>query len=289
MFSVITFLTMGCGNSAKNKLEQCLKITNNLIEGTHRSGGAYGEAKFLFDKNNCKSVYVTYTALSYYGNEDAKINNMELQEGGPDNTYKIVGDYVVDGGSGQGARFLFLNFEDEKPNTILIQVSGANNSWAHYANITLSKENFLRIKKILSIKGDFPSTPNASSDNIEVKEKSIESVSKKSNDFTKNNKTKRELLQGKWQSMDDSSNYLIFDSKLRKELGNGMNNWEIETYVLSDRCLNNSDLEAISEVESESYIYCVKSDMCWYIVNLDSENLVLSYVGRGNTLKYKRV
>ena len=289
MLIVISCFTIGCGNSARTKLEQCLKITGNrFLGGTHRSGGAYGEANFLFDKNG-ESVYVAYSALSYSENEDAKLENMQLKEGGPDNTYIIVADYVVDGGSGQGARFRFCSFEDVKPNTILIQVTGANDSWAHYDNITYSKEDFLRIKKILSIKGDFSPTPTPSSDNIVVKEKSVDTASKKLNNLTKNNKTMRELLQGKWQSLDDTSNYLIFDSKQRKEIANGMNNWEIETYVLSDKCLNSADLEAISEVESDRYISCAKSDMCWYIVSLDSENLELSYVGRGNTLKYKRI
>ena len=146
---IFTYSIVSCSNAATSKLSECLKITGQtFLGGTHRSGGFYGESNFVFDKSG-ESVYVSYSALDYYEKEEVELENMELKEGGPDNTYRIVGDYVVDGGSAQGAKFEFCNFEDEKPNTILIQVTGANDSWAHYDNITLSKENFDQIKKIL--------------------------------------------------------------------------------------------------------------------------------------------
>ena len=34
---------------------------------------------------------------------------------------------------------------------------------------------------------------------------------------------------------------------------------------------------------------CKESDLCWYIVYLNKDFLTLSYIGRGNTLEYKRV
>jgi hypothetical protein len=147
---IISIFTVGCGDSARTKLEECLKITGDKFKGgTHRSGEAYGEA-YIEIAENGKSGYASFNALDYSGEEDAEISNIELKEGGPDNTYKIVGDWIVDGAKEQCARFCFCCFEDEIPNTILIQITGAKNSWAHYKNITLSKEKYLQIKKILT-------------------------------------------------------------------------------------------------------------------------------------------
>jgi hypothetical protein len=168
---LLFILFSSCKNEAEGKLEQCLKIAGHrFLGGTHRTGGAYGEANFVFEENG-KIVHVAYKALSYSADENAKLENMELKEGGPLNTYRIVGDYVVDGGWGQGAKFVFCNFEDEKPNTILIQVTGANDSWAHYDNITLSKEKFLKIKEILSINEIFYEKENNSNKKLETKVK----------------------------------------------------------------------------------------------------------------------
>lgn len=98
-----------------------------------------------------------------------------------------------------------------------------------------------------------------------------------------------ELLQGRWQSTEDNSNYLIFEKGLRKEIAAGMKVWDEEPYELSNHCLNESDAEKIQDADEEmAYITCKQSDMCWNIVSIDKENLSLSYVGRGNTLNYKR-
>ena len=154
LFNVF-LLIEGCGNSAETKLEECLKITGVGFEGTHRSGLVYGDANFEFEENG-KSVFVEYSALSYSEKENAKLENLELKEDGPNNTYRIVGDYVVDGGWGQNAKFQFSNFEDKTPNTILVQVTGAGYtddgkpSWVHFSNLTLTNDKFQEIKKILT-------------------------------------------------------------------------------------------------------------------------------------------
>lgn len=98
-----------------------------------------------------------------------------------------------------------------------------------------------------------------------------------------------ELLQGKWQSMDDKTNYLMFDKNERKEISDGMKTWDKETFVLSNKCLNESDKDNGLELEKDKYISCKESDLCWYIVSLNKDFLTLSYMSRGNTLKYKRV
>jgi hypothetical protein len=98
-----------------------------------------------------------------------------------------------------------------------------------------------------------------------------------------------ELIQGKWQSTVDKSNFLIFDKKERKESSDGMKTWDKETFVLSNKCLNETDKDNGLELEKDKYISCKESDLCWYIVYLNKDFLTLSYMGRGNTLKYKRV
>lgn len=98
-----------------------------------------------------------------------------------------------------------------------------------------------------------------------------------------------ELLQGKWQSIDDKTNYLMFDKNERKESSDGMKTWDKETFVLSNKCLNESDKDNGLELEKDKYMSCKESDMCWYIVSLNKDFLTLSYMSRGNTLKYKRV
>jgi hypothetical protein len=98
-----------------------------------------------------------------------------------------------------------------------------------------------------------------------------------------------ELLQGKWQSMDDKTNFLMFDKNERKESSDGMKTWDKEAFVLSNKCLNESDKDNGLELEKDKYMSCLESDLCWYIVSLNKDFLTISYMGRGNTLKYKRI
>jgi hypothetical protein len=106
--------------------------------------------------------------------------------------------------------------------------------------------------------------------------------------LTENNSVTNQLLQGKWQAVDDKKNFLVFDKNERKETGDG-SNWDSEKYVLSNKCVNESDKENGIEPEKDKYISCVESDLCWYIVSINKDFLTLSYMGRGNLLNYKRV
>lgn len=104
-------------------------------------------------------------------------------------------------------------------------------------------------------------------------------------------KTNLELLQGKWQSIDDKTNFLIFENNHRKEANiiKGKGDWDDEEFVLSDKCINDSDKDIELDKEKDKYISCLESDLCWYIVSIDKKTLSLSYMGRGNTLTYKKV
>jgi len=99
-----------------------------------------------------------------------------------------------------------------------------------------------------------------------------------------------ELLQGKWQSLDDKTNFVIFDKNQRKEIAEGMETWDSEQFILSNKCLNESDKEMGVEPETDKWITCKQSDMCWYILNINKDFLTLgSTIGRGKDFKYKRV
>ena len=106
---------------------------------------------------------------------------------------------------------------------------------------------------------------------------------------TVNNTAVIELIKGLWQNTTDKYNFLMFDETQRKEKSAGMKTWDIETFELSDKCLNESDIDNGIETEKDKYISCKESDLCWYIVAINKDFLTLSYMGRGNTLKYKRV
>ena len=107
--------------------------------------------------------------------------------------------------------------------------------------------------------------------------------------FANAQKTNYELLQGKWQSTEDKTNFLIFEKNKRKEIAEGMDSWDIEDFVLANSCQNSSDKANGIPPEKNKYISVAKSDLCWYIVKINSTTLGLSYMGRGNTLSYKRV
>ena len=98
-----------------------------------------------------------------------------------------------------------------------------------------------------------------------------------------------DLLQGKWQSSDDKTNFLVFEKNHRKEIADGMKNWDDEEFTLSDKCGNETNKSDNLPKEKDTYISCLKSDLCWHIETLTADKLVLTYMGRGNTLIYNKV
>ncbi len=98
------------------------------------------------------------------------------------------------------------------------------------------------------------------------------------------------MLQGKWQHITDKTNFLVFEGNHRKEVaGKEVSEWDDELFILSNKCLNESDSDSGIAPENQRYISCLESDLCWYIVEIDEQKLVLSYMARGNTLSYRRV
>ena len=82
---------------------------------------------------------------------------------------------------------------------------------------------------------------------------------------------------------------ILCEGNLRKEKAGDMTEWDEEKFTLSNSCLNESDKHKDIGKKEFKYLSCIKSDLCWYILRVDEKSLVLSYMGRGNTLTYKRV
>jgi len=101
--------------------------------------------------------------------------------------------------------------------------------------------------------------------------------------------TNLKMLQGKWQAVDDKSDFLVFENNHRKEKGGGETQWDDDVFVLTDKPMRDGKAVAGHEAEKGHFIYCAKDDMCWAIAELTAKKLVLVYVGRGRVLEYRRV
>ncbi len=98
------------------------------------------------------------------------------------------------------------------------------------------------------------------------------------------------MLQGKWQHVDDKTNFVVFKGNSRSEIaGDGASKWSYDEFELSDTCLNEYNKAHEVTPEKDRYISCMDSDLCWYIVEINENRLELAYMGRGNTLSYIRV
>ena len=102
-------------------------------------------------------------------------------------------------------------------------------------------------------------------------------------DFNVKVKSYKNLLIGKWQSTDDENNFVEFTKDARIETYGDYE--DTERYSISNSCKNGGEIES----NEDNYISGLTSELCWYIISVDDKNLSLSYVGRGNTLNYKRI
>lgn len=88
------------------------------------------------------------------------------------------------------------------------------------------------------------------------------------------------LLQGKWQSVDDKTHFLIFTNNLIKQTASGMDGWDATQYTLSKGPTNEIFINKIVDK---------KIRRVFGIEYLDNKELSLTYLSRGNNLSYKRV
>jgi hypothetical protein len=88
------------------------------------------------------------------------------------------------------------------------------------------------------------------------------------------------LLQGKWQNVEDKTNFLIFTKNLRKEIADGMDGWEVTNYNLSRKSSKDIYINEVIDNVNVSI---------WGVDALDKNKLTLVFLSRGNYLKYRRV
>jgi hypothetical protein len=99
-----------------------------------------------------------------------------------------------------------------------------------------------------------------------------------------------ELLQGKWQSLEDEASFLVIEDDRMKNYYGGMDDeLDNEMIMISDTCMNESDSVNDLPEEKNRYLSNPNLDMCWYIQFVDATNLSLIYMATGNTLTYRRV
>ena len=102
--------------------------------------------------------------------------------------------------------------------------------------------------------------------------------------------TNLKMLQGKWQAVDDKSDFLVFENNHRREKGGGDPKWDDEVFVLTDKPMRDGKEQDTLVKEKAHFIYCEKSDLCWGIAELTAKKLVLVFKsGRGSMLEYRRV
>ena len=97
---------------------------------------------------------------------------------------------------------------------------------------------------------------------------------------------KADLLEGKWVSATDPNvSWTFADGQLTEGLKGEQDRSQSGAYTISDDCLNGDG----SGVKSpEDYLNLVNPDRCFFIVGLTDKELTLSYVGRGNTLRFRK-
>ena len=95
------------------------------------------------------------------------------------------------------------------------------------------------------------------------------------------------LLQGNWQNVDDPKSKMSFNDNLWIDTYEGMKEISKNTFELGNNCKNVIE-QKVPEVKN-AYISIPKLNQCYKIEKIDKNYLELSYVGRGNSLKYERI
>jgi hypothetical protein len=99
-----------------------------------------------------------------------------------------------------------------------------------------------------------------------------------------------ELLQGKWQSLEDEASFMVIEGDRMKNYYGGMDEeLDNEMIMISETCMNEADSANGLAEEKNRYLSNPNLDMCWYIEYVDSTSLSLIYMATGNTLTYRRV
>lgn len=83
--------------------------------------------------------------------------------------------------------------------------------------------------------------------------------------------TIKQMLQGKWQSVDDKKNYLMFEGDKRKEMTVGFTGWDEETIVVADQCMN--ELDKDNGMKKKIDLYPLLNPICVGILLISIKNI----------------
>lgn len=99
-------------------------------------------------------------------------------------------------------------------------------------------------------------------------------------------KSNYDLLQGTWVSTDDANSELKIEGNYWIDIyeGESLSN---DLFIISNDCAEDPNAENDNNGQYLTTFYD-GMNYCYYIVNIDNENLELQFQGRGNTLVYKR-
>ncbi len=92
-------------------------------------------------------------------------------------------------------------------------------------------------------------------------------------------------LQGTWRSLDDDRATVRFEGNLMISASAGQAD-VAENYVIDATC---ADAPDDAPKEDGKYLIIPDAGRCYYIIRLTEGELEMSYVGRGDTLRYAKV
>ena len=123
-------------------------------------------------------------------------------------------------------------------------------------------------------------------DSVSQKELTKETAKETGNETGKEQDSKISALEGNWVSTDDPASELQVKGNDWIEIYKGEKP-ETTKFAAGDSCLANDKAKTNPKGK---YITVFDKDesRCFYIVNVSDSKLELSYVGRGNTLTYKK-
>jgi len=113
-----------------------------------------------------------------------------------------------------------------------------------------------------------------------------DTIAKKEEVVKKDDVVKNSVVEGNWVSTDDPKSEIQVKDSDWTEIYSGEKP-ETFKFGVGDSCLANPNAKTN---EKGKYITVFDKDdnRCFYIVNVNDSKLELSYVGRGNTLTYKK-
>jgi len=125
-----------------------------------------------------------------------------------------------------------------------------------------------------------PDTENKPQETVE------DSIPYQQNDFVAHSKNFK-LLQGTWQSLDDPKSKILFEGNLKIDIYDDIVSGEKYQFTVADKCTNTS--AKAKRTEKDRYLVISEFDQCFYISKLENDTLGLSLLGRGNTLRFRRI